>query len=274
MTIELAPGLAVPPIGQGTWGMGERADRRQAEAAALRAGIELGLTLIDTAEMYGEGGAEEVVGAAIAGQRDKVTIVSKVYPHNATSTGTIRACERSLKRLGTDRLDLYLLHWRGGVPLGETIEAMERLVADGKIRHYGVSNFDLDDMADWVAAGGRTASNQILYNPLRRGPEFDLLPWCRQHGVSIMAYSPLEQGRVLGKPTLAAIAERHHVAPATVVLAWLRQQEGVISIPKAADPSHLKEIRQAFELDLDDRDLAEIDGTFPAPMRKTPLAML
>jgi diketogulonate reductase-like aldo/keto reductase len=274
MRIELAPGLSVPALGQGTWAMGERADRRQAEIAALQAGIELGLTLIDTAEMYAEGAAETVTGAAIAGRRDQVTLVSKVYPHNATRDGTIRACERSLSRLGTDRLDLYLLHWRGAVPFAETIEAMERLVRDGKIGHYGVSNFDTDDLEAWERAGGRAASNQILYNPMRRGPEFDLLPWCRTRNLSIMAYSPLEQGRLLAAPALAAIARRHGATPAAVGLAWLMRQDRVMAIPKAAAPGHIAANRRALDLVLTEADLAEIDAAFPAPMRKTPLAML
>ncbi|HVJ52029.1 MAG TPA: aldo/keto reductase [Aliidongia sp.] len=271
---ELAPGLPVPAIGQGTWGMGERSDRKEQEVAALRAGIERGLTLIDTAEMYGEGGAEEVVGQAIAGRRDEIVLVSKFYPQNATRQGGVRACERSLRRLGTDRLDLYLLHWRGSVPFAETIAALEGLVEQGKIRHYGVSNLDAGDMAEWHAEGGRAASDQILYNPMRRGPEFDLLPWCRAHQVSIMAYSPLEQGRLLGDPALSMIARRHDATPAAVALAWLARQEGVIAIPKAVSAAHIGENCRALGLDLTSEDLAEIDGAFPPPKRKTPLAML
>ena len=274
MIVELAPGLSVPAIGQGTWAMGERPDRRRQEIDALRAGIELGLTLIDTAEMYAEGGAETIVGEAIAGIRDRITLVSKVYPHNATRDGTIRACERSLRRLGTDRLDLYLLHWRGAVPFGETIEALERLVRDGKIGHYGVSNFDVADLDAWQRAGGRAVANQILYNPLRRGPEFDLLPWCRSRGISIMAYSPLEQGRLLDAAALAAVARRHDTVPAAAALAWLARQDRVVTIPKAAGPDHVAANRRALDLVLTDEDLAEIETAFPPPQRKTPLAML
>ena len=272
--IELAPGLSVAAIGQGTWHMGERADRKAAEVAALRLGLDLGLDLIDTAEMYGEGGAEQVVGAAIAGRRDEVVLVSKVYPHNASRQGTVVACERSLRRLGTDRLDVYLLHWRGGVPLAQTIEAMEALVAAGKIRHYGVSNFDVADMADWVAAGGRAATNQVLYNLGRRGVEWDLLPWCRDRKVSIMAYSPVEQGDLVRDKGLARLAADLDVSAATLALAWTLRQGNVAAIPKAVQPDHVRENRAALDLALEPAVLAALDRIFPAPKGPEPLAML
>lgn len=272
--IELAPGLSVAAIGQGTWHMGERADRKAAEVAALRLGLDLGLDLIDTAEMYGEGGAEQVVGAAIAGRRDEVVLVSKVYPQNASRQGTVVACERSLRRLGTDRLDVYLLHWRGGVPLAQTIEAMEGLVAAGKIRHYGVSNFDAADMADWVAAGGRAATNQVLYNLGRRGVEWDLLPWCRDRKVSIMAYSPVEQGDLVRDKGLARLAADLDVSAATLALAWTLRQGNVAAIPKAVQPDHVGENRAALDLALEPAVLAALDRIFPAPKGPEPLAML
>lgn len=272
--IELAPGLSVAAIGQGTWHMGERADRKAAEVAALRLGLDLGLDLIDTAEMYGEGGAEQVVGAAIAGRRDEVVLVSKVYPHNASRQGTVVACERSLRRLGTDRLDVYLLHWRGGVPLAQTIEAMEGLAAAGKIRHYGVSNFDVADMADWVAAGGRAATNQVLYNLGRRGVEWDLLPWCRDRKVSIMAYSPVEQGDLVRDKGLARLAADLDVSAATLALAWTLRQGNVAAIPKAVQPDHVRENRAALDLALEPAVLAALDRIFPAPKGPEPLAML
>lgn len=272
--IELAPGLSVAAIGQGTWHMGERADRKAAEVAALRLGLDLGLDLIDTAEMYGEGGAEQVVGAAIAGRRDEVVLVSKVYPHNASRQGTVVACERSLRRLGTDRLDVYLLHWRGGVPLAQTIEAMEGLAAAGKIRHYGVSNFDAADMADWVAAGGRAATNQVLYNLGRRGVEWDLLPWCRDRKVSIMAYSPVEQGDLVRDKGLARLAADLDVSAATLALAWTLRQGNVAAIPKAVQPDHVRENRAALDLALEPAVLAALDRIFPAPKGPEPLAML
>lgn len=272
--IELAPGLSVAAIGQGTWHMGERADRKAAEVSALRLGLDLGLDLIDTAEMYGEGGAEQVVGAAIAGRRDEVVLVSKVYPHNASRQGTVVACERSLRRLGTDRLDVYLLHWRGGVPLAQTIEAMEGLAAAGKIRHYGVSNFDAADMADWVAAGGRAATNQVLYNLGRRGVEWDLLPWCRDRKVSIMAYSPVEQGDLVRDKGLARLAADLDVSAATLALAWTLRQGNVAAIPKAVQPDHVRENRAALDLALEPAVLAALDRIFPAPKGPEPLAML
>ena len=272
--IDLAPGLSVAAIGQGTWHMGERSARKDAEVAALRLGLDLGLDLIDTAEMYGEGGAEQVVGAAIAGRRDQVVLVSKVYPHNATRQGTIAACERSLRRLGTDRLDVYLLHWRGGVPLAETVEAMERLVETGKIGHYGVSNFDAADMADWVAAGGRAATNQVLYNLGRRGVEWDLLPWCRDRSVSVMAYSPVEQGALADHKALMSRAAESGVSAATLALAWTLRRGPVVAIPKAVQPDHIRQNRAALDLVLQPALLAALDRAFPAPKGPEPLAML
>jgi diketogulonate reductase-like aldo/keto reductase len=272
--IDLAPGLSVAAIGQGTWHMGERQVRKDAEVAALRLGLDLGLDLIDTAEMYGEGGAEQVVGEAIAGRRDAVGLVSKLYPHNATRQGTVAACERSLRRLGTDRIDVYLLHWRGSVPLAETIEAMERLVEAGKIRHYGVSNFDQADMEDWVAAGGRAATNQVLYNLGRRGVEWDLLPWCRDSRVSVMAYSPVEQGDLAKHKILAGLAAELGVSAATLALAWTLRLGNVAAIPKAVQPDHIRQNRAALDLALQPALLAAIDRAFPAPEGPEPLAML
>jgi diketogulonate reductase-like aldo/keto reductase len=275
-TVPLPSGAAMPILGQGTWGMGEDRRRAQEEAAALAAGLDLGLTLIDTAEMYGEGGAEEVVGQAIQGRRDGVFLVSKVYPHNAGFAAAIAACERSLRRLGTDRIDLYLLHWQGRTPYAETIEAFERLRADGKIVDWGVSNFDLDDMEDWAgeAGGERTAANQVCYSLSARGIEWDLLPWCQDRGLPVMAYSPLGQGRLLGNSALGGIARRHGVAPATVALAWLLTRQGVVAIPKSSRVERLRDHRKALDLVLDEADLTALDQAFPPPRRKTPLAIL
>jgi diketogulonate reductase-like aldo/keto reductase len=272
--IDLAPGLSVAAIGQGTWHMGERSAHKDAEVAALRLGLDLGMDLIDTAEMYGEGGAEQVVGEAIAGRRGEVVLVSKVYPHNATRQGTIAACERSLRRLGTDRLDVYLLHWRGGVPLAETVEAMERLVETGKIRHYGVSNFDRADMNDWVAAGGRAVTDQVLYNLGRRGVEWDLLPWCRNRRISVMAYSPVEQGDLAKHKILGGLAAELGVSAATLALAWTLRLGNVTAIPKAVQPEHIRQNRAALDLMLQPALLAALDRVFLAPKGPEPLAML
>jgi diketogulonate reductase-like aldo/keto reductase len=274
--VTLRDGELVPALGQGTWHMGE--DRRRAadEAAALRLGIELGMTLIDTAEMYGNGGAEEVVAQAGRGLREKLFIVSKVYPHNASRHGVVEACERSLKRLNTDHLDLYLLHWRGSVPLAETIEGFARLQRDGKIRRHGVSNFGAEDMKEWVAlAGGETvAANQVLYNLNRRGPEWDLIPWCRERNIAIMAYTPIEQGRLLGNRTLAEVARAHGATPAQIALAWLLRQDGMIVIPKASRQEHVRDNRGALDVELMADDLAALDRAFPPPKGKTALGML
>jgi diketogulonate reductase-like aldo/keto reductase len=274
--LSLPSGEAIPRLGLGTWKMGEDRRQRAAEVAALRLGLDLGLGLIDTAEMYGSGGAEAVVAEAVAGRRDGVFLVSKVLPQNASRQGTIAACERSLKRLATDRIDLYLLHWRGGPALGETLAGLLALQQAGKIRHWGVSNFDAGDMAelDALPGGGAVATNQVLYNLTRRGIEHELLPWCRARRIPIMAYSPVEQGRLLGHKALAAVAGRHGASPAQVALAWLLAQPGVMAIPKAVDPAHVRDNRAALDLGLSPDDLAELDRAFPAPGRPTALEML
>jgi diketogulonate reductase-like aldo/keto reductase len=258
--------------------MGENHSKRQVEIAALRLGLDLGLTLIDTAEMYGEGGAEEVIGEAIAGRRSEVFLTSKVYPHNATRQGVVAACDRSLRRLKTEYLDLYLLHWRGSVPLRETIEAFQLLKESGKIRDYGVSNFDEDDMEEVLGLPGGHAivTDQVLYNLKHRGIEWDLLPWCRKRGIPIMAYSPIgpspaEQREMLNNPQLMRVAARHNATPAQVALAWLLQPEDIVAIPKAGNPAHLKENRKALDLTLTDEDLREIDRAFPPPQNKASL---
>jgi diketogulonate reductase-like aldo/keto reductase len=277
-TTKLPSGEPVPVFGLGTWRMGEAARSRKDEVAALRLGIELGVTLIDTAEMYGNGGAEEIVAEAVAGRRDEMFIVSKVLPSNASRSRTIAACERSLKRLRTDRIDLYLLHWRDSTPLEDTLGAFAALVEAGKIRYWGVSNFDLDDMVDLLAlprgSGEACAANQVLYNLTRRGIEFDLLPLCREHGMPVMAYSPIEQGRMLRDPGLAKVANALEATPAQVALAWLAAQDGVIAIPKATNPAHLREDIAALEVKLGPGTLAELDRTFAPPTRREPLAML
>jgi diketogulonate reductase-like aldo/keto reductase len=275
-TIELRSGQKMPVLGQGTWGFGERGKGRAEAVAALRHGIDRGMTLIDTAEMYGEGGAEEIVGEAIAGRRDEIFLVSKVYPHNASRKGAIAACERSLKRLATDRIDVYLLHWRGGETLADTIAAFETLQRDGKIGSYGVSNFDTDDMAElWRVPGGdATTTNQVLYNLARRGAAFDLLPWCRSHGVPIMAYSPIEQARMLSHAGLKKLAAKRGVTPAQLALAWLLHQDGVVVIPKAGQIKHVDENAAALDIKLSAAELAALDREFPPPKRKAPLAML
>ena len=278
--VTLPNGESVLAFGQGTWHMGEDRRRAAAEEAALKLGIELGLTLIDTAEMYGSGTAEEIVARAGAGVRERLFIVSKVLPSNASQKGVIEACERSLQRLKTDRIDLYLLHWRGSVPLAETLAGFARLQRDGKIRHHGVSNFNTDDMREWVGlAGGSTggqtvAANQILYNLGRRGPEWELIPWCRERGIAIMAYTPLEQGRILGNRALQEVAARHGATAAQVALAWLLRQDGMMVIPKATTQQHVRDNRGAAELRLTADDLAALDRAFPPPKGGTPLGML
>jgi diketogulonate reductase-like aldo/keto reductase len=274
-TLELA-GVQVPAIGQGTWRMGEDAGQRRQEVAALRQGVELGLRLIDTAEMYGEGGAEEVVGEAIAGLREQVFLVSKVYPHNASRRGVAAACERSLQRLKTERIDLYLLHWRGQYPLAETVAAFERLREQGKIGRWGVSNFDLDDLHELAELGvAGCATNQVLYNPQARGIEYDLLPWQQERRMPLMAYCPLGQGgQLLRQPALRQVAEARGVTPAQVALAWALRQPGLIAIPKAVDAAHLRLNAEAAALQLSAADLALIDAAYPAPTRKQPLAMV
>lgn len=256
--------------------MAETASRRAKEIEALRLGIELGMTLIDTAEMYGEGAAEELVAEAIAGQRDRVFLVSKVYPHNASRNGVVQACERSLKRLKTDRIDLYLLHWRGSIPLEETVAGFEELRRSGKIRHWGVSNFDTDDMEELaeVQGGENCVTNQVLYNVTRRGPEFDLIPWMARHRMPLMAYSPVEQGRLPRSGTLRTLAEKHAASPFQVALAWLLRAPGAIAIPKAGSPGHVRDNHRALEIELSPEDLKMIDAQFGPPTRKRPLEMI
>ena len=275
-TVTLPSGERVPALGQGTWQLGDVPATRKTEIAALQLGLDLGLTLIDTAEMYGNGRAEDLVGEAIRGRRDSVFLVSKVLPHNATRQGTIAACEESLRQLKTDRLDLYLLHWPGAVPLAETLEAFTTLVQTGKIRHWGVSNFDTEDMQELVslAGGDLCATNQVLYNPSRRGIEWDLLPWCLDRQLPIMAYSPIEQGRLNGHPALTQVAARHGATAAQIALAWVLAQEQVIAIPKAGKPEHVQANHAALTIQLTPADLAELDRAFPPPTRKQPLEML
>ncbi len=263
-------------LGLGTWHMAEDARRHADELSALRLGLDLGLGLVDTAEMYGHGDAEKLVGEAIRGRRDEVFLVSKVLPSNAGKRATVRACEGSLRRLGTDRLDLYLLHWRGSTPLEKTLDGFATLVEEGKIRHWGVSNFDRDDMDELVglSGGGAVATNQVLYNLTRRPIEADLLPWCQDRGLPVMAYSPIEQGRLLGHPSLRAVAARHDATPAQVALAWVLLHEGVVTVPKAGTPEHVRENRGALELQLTDEDLGELDVAFPPPTGPQPLEML
>jgi diketogulonate reductase-like aldo/keto reductase len=275
-TVTLPAGERVPAIGQGTWNIGDDLKTRAEEIAALRLGIDLGATLIDTAEMYGEGRAELLVGEAIAGRRDEVFLVSKVYPHNASRRGAIAACERSLARLKTDRIDLYLLHWRGDVPLGETLEAFAALRKAGKVRHYGVSNLDLADMQElWALPGGAgVATDQLLYNLTRRGIEWDLLPWLRERRVPVMAYSPVEQGKLLRNPKLVDFARRHGTTPARVALAWLLANDDVIVIPKTGHRERVRENMLAAGDRLTPQQLQELDRLFPPPDSAQPLQML
>ncbi len=274
--VTLPDGTPVPALGLGTWNMGERRDRASREVAALRAGIDAGLTLIDTAEMYGEGGAERIVARAVGADRDRVFIVSKVYPHNASAAGTVAACERSLSRLRTDRIDLYLLHWRGRHPLAETVDAFEQLRAAGKIRYWGVSNFDVGDMEELYAlpSGTRCATNQVLYNLSERGIEFRLRALCQRHGMPIMAYSPLHQGALPGHRKLATLAAALGMPPAQLAIAWLLSQPGTIVIPQSSNIDHVAQVRAAADVRLSQADLARIDDMFPPPRRATPLAML
>lgn len=271
----------IPVLGQGTWMIGDNPSRGKAEIAALRLGLDLGMTLIDTAEMYGEGAAEELVGEAIKDRRSEVFIVTKVYPHNATRRGAVEACERSLRRLKVEYIDLYLLHWRGNVPLRETLEAFKFLKDTGKIRDYGVSNFDVDDMEEGYAlpGGDEIATNQVLYNLAHRGIEWALLPWCRARRIPVMAYSPLgsnapEQKRMLGHSNIRKVAARHNATPAQIALAWLLRHPDLIVIPKASKPEHVRDNRVALDIELTDRDLKELDQAFPPPNRKIPLEML
>jgi diketogulonate reductase-like aldo/keto reductase len=276
-TVDLPDGERVPALGQGTWRMGENKRKQTEEVAALRLGIDLGMTLIDTAEMYGEGGAEKVVADAIAGQRERVFVVTKVYPHNASRTKLPAACERSLKRLRIDAVDLYLLHWRENTPLFETVETFEQLRAAGKIRRWGVSSFDVADMKELLAieSGANCSANQVLYNIENRGIEFDLLPWSQQKKIPIIAYSPVGHGRgLLGNAALKKIAKRHGVTTAQIALAWMLRRPGVIAIPKSSNEAHVRDNAGSIETELTKDDLAEIDCVFPPPKSKQALAML
>jgi diketogulonate reductase-like aldo/keto reductase len=273
--VSFPNGTRVPALGQGTWKLGEDPRRKRLEIAAIRIGVERGLRVIDTAEMYGQGATELFLGEALAGLRDEVFLVSKAYPQNAGHAGLTAACEGSLRRLKTDRLDLYLLHWRGPIALAETVQAMHSLRAQGKIAAWGVSNFDASDMAELVGCGGSDcATNQILYNLVRRGPDHDLLPWLAGKGVPFMAYSPVEQGRLPVRPALRRIAERHGATPLQVALAWVLMRPGAIVIPKASRPEHVEENSAAASINLDAADLAALDAAYPAPRRRVPLEML
>jgi diketogulonate reductase-like aldo/keto reductase len=275
-TITLPSGDEIPVLGQDTWHLAEIPARRHSEIAALRCGLDLGMNLIDTAEIYADGQAEGLVGEAIAGRRDKVFLVSKVVPHHATREGTVRACQDSLRRLNTDWLDLYLLHWRGSVPLAETVEAFLGLQTAGLIRNWGGSNFDVPDLEELISlpGGPDVATDQVLYNLSRRGPEFELFPICRELGIPIMAYSPIEQGRILGNQVLRDIAARHDASPVQVALAWVLRLDGVCAIPRSSKPEHAYENRAALEIHLDHDDLAVLDQEFPPPLHTRPLEML
>lgn len=275
-TVTLPGGEPVPALGLGTWMMGEDRAARSEEIATIRHALDLGVTLIDTAEMYGEGAAEEMIGEAIDGRRDECFLVSKVYPHNASRSALPAACERSLSRLRTDRIDLYLLHWRGGVPLGETVESLVALQKAGKIRHWGVSNLDAADMEELLALpdGGSVSVNQILYNLVRRGPEWDLLPLLRHRHVPIMAYSPIEQGRLLRDRDLTRLAGEAGVTPAQLALAWLLSKDDIIAIPKTGRRARLEENLGALEIAPDPAQLAELDRLFPPPAGPRPLEMI
>jgi len=275
-TVTLPSGENLPALGQGTWNMGDKRETRREEISTLQLGLDLGLRLIDTAEMYGEGKAEELIGEAITGRRDQAFLVSKVYPHNASRKGAIAACERSLKRLRTDRLDLYLLHWRGSIALSETIEAFMALQKTGKIRYYGVSNLDLDDMRELFSlpGGEAVATNQLLYNLTRRGIEWDLAPWLRERKIPVMAYSPIEQSRLLRNPKLADFATRYGMTPAQAALAWLLAKNDIIAIPKTSHRERLRENAGVLDQPLTREQVAELDSLFPPPQAAVPLEML
>jgi diketogulonate reductase-like aldo/keto reductase len=275
-TVELPSGETMPVLGLGTWHLGEGRHPPQVEIDALRTGLDLGMALVDTAEMYGDGATETLVGRAIAGRRDDVFLVSKVMPHHATFDGTIAACEASLRRLGTDRLDLYLLHWRGPVPLDETVGAFDELKRAGKIRHWGVSNFDVADLAELadVRAGQAVQADQVLYNLLHRGIEWNLLPLCQRSGIPVMAYSPIEQGRLADDPVLQGIGRRRRATATQVALAWVVSHPGVCAIPEAGTPQHVRQNAAALRVQLEEDDLVEIDAALPPPARPVPLEVL
>jgi len=275
-TTTLPDGEAVPRLGQGTWHMGEQTEDEQKEVGALIAGLDQGLRLIDTAEMYADGGAEAIVAQAIRGRRDDAFIVSKVYPHNAGRQDAVKSCEQSLKRLKIDTIDLYLLHWRGGVPFAETIEVFERLRDSGKIRHFGVSNLDVDDLEQWVAVDGgeKLAANQVLYNLERRWPEWRLLQWCQQRQIPVMAYTPLEPAIGNVNPVLTQIGNRHDATPAQIALAWVVQNPGVIAIPKASSLNHVADNARVFDIKLTALDNQELDQVWPAPAGPAGIEMI
>ena len=273
--VALKNGTRVPALGLGTWKMGEDVRQRAQEVRALQTGLDLGATLIDTAEMYASGRSEEVVAAAIKGRRDSVYLVSKVLPQNASRAGVVKACEASLKRLKTDRIDLYLLHWRGSVPFAETMAGFDDLVQSGKIAGFGVSNLDLKELQEWLAVSraDKTLANQVMYSIGQRGIDFDLLPWCLQRKVAVMAYCPLAQGDIPRKSALTRIAERHRATPAQIMLAWVMRHEHVIAIPKSSQPERVRENVAATEIVLSAEDLMALDKEFPAPRTPQPLAM-
>jgi diketogulonate reductase-like aldo/keto reductase len=275
-TVTFPSGEKVPALGQGTWNIANDPAKRKEEIATLQRGIDLGLTLIDTAEMYGEGESEALIGEAIAGRRDEVFLVSKVYPHNASRALMQRSCEASLRRLRVERLDLYLLHWQGSVPLAETVEAFDGLQRAGKIRQWGVSNLDLDAMGRlWRTPGGDACqTNQVLYNLKERGIEWDLAPWLRERGLPVMAYSPFDEGRLIRNKALARFAREHEMTPAQVALAWLMTRDGVIAIPKTSRREALEDNAKALALQLSAAQLKELDSIFPPPAKATPLAMI
>jgi len=272
----LPSGESVSALGLGTWMMGERPDKRTDEIAALNLALDLGMNVVDTAEMYGNGGAEKLIAKAVGHRRGEMFLVSKVLPQHATRAGTVAACNASLKRLNTNYLDLYLLHWRGSVPLEDTLAGFDDLTKAGKVRHWGVSNFDVDDMEELMALPGGTnlQTNQVLYNLTRRGIEFDFVPWCRKRRIPTMAYSPIEQGRLLKNARLKSIAARHGATPAQIALAWVLRQNGVIAIPKAGTPDHVRENAAAVDITLTPQDLTDLDSAFPAPRKKVTLELL
>jgi diketogulonate reductase-like aldo/keto reductase len=275
-TVKLPSSEPIPVLGQGTWGLGEDRQHRSEELAALRLGLDLGMTLIDTAEMYGNGAAERLVGAAIAGHRDEGFLVDKLLPANATRAGTVAACEGSLHRLGTDRIDMYLLHWRGRVPLAETVEAFESLVEAGLIGCWGVSNFDVPDLDELTSlpGGDRVQTDQVLYNLARRGPEYDLIPWCRTTGMPLMAYSPVDHGRLIGHPAVRDMAAFKGVTAAQLAIAWVLRRPDVCVVAKASTRAHVIENRAALEIGFSQEELDQLDRIFPPPFAKVPLEVL